>query len=143
MPGGEWGFQACTNNGSVQAPFWLTMDLETIRKSLQQATDQQQNLMTSNVQQHADYWDTAAPGKTFEHWRFEYGYKLGWSDAKIFFNMRASGGGLGAQGGDKIGCLEVWIRKRILDAGQTGDFVWEFEQGFRKAIADFYCALGI
>jgi hypothetical protein len=143
MTGGEWGFVACNNNGAIEPPLWFTMDFDRVRELLQIAQEQQGHLLVSKTQEHINYWQTTAPGQSFEHWRFQCGYSLGWSDAVAFFKMRSSGGGLGRQGGDKIGCLEIWILKRIADASQTGEFVWEFEQGFRQAVADFYVLVGV
>jgi hypothetical protein len=143
MPGDDWGFVACTNNGSIEAPPWLSMNSDRIHDALQKAQAQKSNLLSDRTQKHANYWASNSPGSSFEHWRFQYGYDLGWSDAVHFYEMRSIDGGPGSQGGDKIGLLEVWILKRIVDAGQTGEFVWEFEQGFRQGVADFYATVGI
>lgn len=49
-------------------------------------------------------------------------------------------------GGDKIGFLDLWVRKRIAESGnmksQAG-FGWEWEQGFRKGLGDFYGVVGV
>ena len=52
------------------------------------------------------------------------------------------GGGI-AYLGDKIGMLELWILKRIRESGQGGKFVWEYEQGLRQGVKDFYQLAGI
>jgi hypothetical protein len=46
-------------------------------------------------------------------------------------------------GGDKIGCLELWVLKRVRESGMRGGFVWEFEQGVRAGIRDFYEVAGV
>lgn len=54
--------------------------------------------------------------------------------------MRANGG---LQGGDKIGMLDIWTKKRIIESGQAGKYLWEFEQGFRQGVRDFYELAGV
>jgi hypothetical protein len=49
----------------------------------------------------------------------------------------------GFEGGDKIGMLELWVLKRIRESGQGGKFVWEYEQGLRQGVRDFYQLAGI
>lgn len=69
---------------------------------------------------------------------------MGRTDALSFFTMRAEGklqGG--AEGGDKVGCLEIWVKKRLLDSGERGPFAWEWKQGVRAATAGFYKEVGI
>jgi hypothetical protein len=54
------------------------------------------------------------------------GWDVGWTDALSFFTMRAEGklqGG--AEGGDKLGCLEIWVKKRLLESGERGPYAWE------------------
>jgi hypothetical protein len=74
------------------------------------------------------------------------GWDVGFSDAQKFFAMRidgALGGKVAGEGGDKIGCLEIWMKKRLLESGKRGEFVWEWEQGFRTGVGAFYHAVGI
>ena len=51
----------------------------------------------------------------------------------MFFGMRARGGIQAKAGGDMIGMMDAWVRKRLAESGMAGGFVWEFEQGFREA----------
>ena len=53
----------------------------------------------------------------------------------------------GQDGGDKIGALNLWVLKRMreeecADRDNCG-FGWEWEQGFRKGVFDFYATVGI
>jgi hypothetical protein len=86
-----------------------------------------------------------SPGKKFEHALYSEGWDLGFTDAQNFFIMRADGA-LGQRvanyGGDKIGCLEIWVKKRLLESGQNGQFVWEWEQGFRAGVGAFTHCVG-
>jgi hypothetical protein len=65
---------------------------------------------------------------------------VGFSDGEKIFMMRA-GGAVGDrvknQGGDKIGCLEIWAKKRLLESGQRGNSVWQWEHGFRAGVRAF------
>jgi hypothetical protein len=79
-------------------------------------------------------------GRYSEHDLYSEGWDIGFSDAITFFIMRA-GGALrertAVEGGDKIGCLEIW-EKRLLESGKRRKFVWEWEQGFRSGVRTFY-----
>ena len=99
--------------------------------------------MYESVGNHSNYWNSQSPNKQFEHWRFENGWCLGWNDAATFFGARAQGVLPGGGGGDRLGMLDVWVKKRIVESRQGGEFLWEWEQGFRKGVADFYQCAGI
>lgn len=96
--------------------------------------------MWAAVDQHVTYWNNQAPTMGGEHWRFENGWKVGYNDALAFFQGRSTEA---VQGGNKIGNVEVWVLKRIRESGFRGKFVWEFEQGLRRGIADFYGTVGV
>lgn len=85
-------------------------------------------------------------GGYFEHERYSAGWQLGYADALAFFSMRADGG-LGVDavdaGADKIGCLDIWVKKRLWEASPQGQFVWEWEQGFRAGVDAFNRVVGI
>ena len=91
-----------------------------------------------------------------EHWRYSDGYDLGWRDSREFFGARINqlvpsiltASSSSAQtndntpvGADFIGALDLWILKRMREAGVTDRgrclFGWEFEHGFRRAVRDF------
>ncbi|KAF2502586.1 glycoside hydrolase [Lophium mytilinum] len=143
LPGGEWGFIAQTNSSAITPPPSLLMKDPKSRVS--NANAQRDKLMEACVTAHSDYWNRTAPGKPFEHWRFEKGWKTGWDDAVAFLGQNSVMGYSGetAPGGDKIGNLELWVLKRIRDSGMRGPFVWEFEQGLRKGISEFYRTCGL
>lgn len=67
------------------------------------------------------------------------------SDTHSFVTMRANGalGDRAGDGGDKIGCLEIWVKKRLFESGQRGWFVWKWEHGFRAGVGAFYKCVGI
>ncbi len=50
-------------------------------------------------------------------------------------------------GGDKIGALDIWVLKRMKKERcadrHTCEFGWEWEQGFRKGVSDFYAVVGV
>ncbi|TLD39379.1 glycoside hydrolase family protein [Venturia nashicola] len=144
MNGGDWGFVEQTNNGTTCAPSNLLLSAKDVKTAVEKCAKQQTQIRDQSFAQHVNYWNEAAPNKTFDHDLFRQGYYLGWNDALIFFEARSKGllGGDGV-GADKIGMLDLWVRKRILDCGVTGEFVWEFEVGYRKAVADFYALAGV
>ncbi|KAI4273148.1 MAG: hypothetical protein L6R38_006412 [Xanthoria sp. 2 TBL-2021] len=147
MDGGDWGFKEQTNKGAITPPHCLTLSAQDVKNAASNAEGRRQSLRDTAYNEHVQYWDRTSPGQHFEHQRYSDGWNLGWSDAKAFFRARADsvipGGNVG---GDKLGCLDVWVRKRMVEAGQAKSqtaYGWEWEQGFRKGVADFYSAVGI
>jgi aryl-phospho-beta-D-glucosidase BglC (GH1 family) len=145
MDGGDWGFVEQTKTGAVSAPSNLSMPFGAVKDAIAKAEPQRDARGKQRLDDHVRYWDQVAPGKTFEHWRYERGWAIGWNDALLFFSTRMNGslGGKIPGGGDKIGCLDLWVRKRVSDYTNLGSFAWEFEQGFRKGVEDFYNCAGI
>jgi aryl-phospho-beta-D-glucosidase BglC (GH1 family) len=133
MPGGEWGYQQMNEQRDLCIPPSLVLSTAEVRNRVNQAQAQKAQRKNKTVSAHSTYWDTNYPG-TYEHWRFEQGWDIGFNDALAFFDMR---GQHGHEGGDKIGMLDLWCLKRLRESGQTGNFVWEFEQGLRQGIRDF------
>ncbi|KAF4633903.1 hypothetical protein G7Y89_g4209 [Cudoniella acicularis] len=146
MDGGEWGFAEQIKKGNIFIPPFLLFSADDVGNRLQAAQDRREELFTTAQGSHEDYWNRTCPGKHFEHGLFGEGWKLGFSDATVFFGMRVNKrlGDRGAgDGGDKIGCLEIWVKKRILESGQRGEFKWEWEQGFRAGVKAFEGVVGI
>lgn len=99
-----------------------------------------------DVTNHIIYWDNTAPGKPFEHYRFEDGWKLGFADAEAFWAWRHSERHIsgGNNGADVIGALDLWVRKRMKDSASIGaEFGWEFEQGLRRGVKAFEELVGL
>jgi hypothetical protein len=139
MDGGEWGFKQMTNAHAIKPPHSLTLPKDDIQHRISKAQCQQNQKRGETFGQHCHWWDTNHPGN-YEHWRFQAGWDVGFSDAMHFFGMRSH---RGFEGGDKIGMTELWVLKRIRESGQGGGFVWEYEQGLRQGIKDFYQLAGI
>lgn len=142
MDGGEWGFVQQTKSGAITAPTSLRISNTDVNARLGTAQSQRTSRKNAAVSSHVSYWDKLSPGQRYEHWRFENGWDVGYTDAMTFFGMRANRQ-LAGQGGDKIGMLDVWVRKRIRESGQGGGYLWEFEHGLRKGISDFYAVVGV
>lgn len=148
MDGGEWGFAEQVKKNNIAPPPWLVVPKQEVLQRAEAAQQRRQELSSAGRQSHEDYWNRTSPGKQFQHNLYSEGWDVGFSDAAVFFTTKANGGlgdpGLvGADGGDKIGCLDVWAKKRMLESGQRGEFVWEWEQGFRAGVAAFYGSVGI
>lgn len=146
MDGGEWGFAEQTKKANIPPPSFLALPAQEVQNRAQNASSQRQQLAQTAREGHEGYWNNTCPGQKFEHQLYSEGWDVGFSDAMKFFTMRADGA-LGAQaalgGGDKIGCLEIWVKKRLVECGQRGEFVWEWEQGFRAGVGAFYGCVGI
>ncbi|KAF2767775.1 glycoside hydrolase [Teratosphaeria nubilosa] len=139
MPGGEWGFRQMTEQGAIVPPPGLTLSAQDIQSRIRNAQGQQQQCKQNTVSSHTHYWDSNHPGQ-YEHWRFEQGWDVGFNDAMSFFGARSQ---VSLDGGDKIGMLDLWVLKRLRESGQGGKFVWEFEQGLRQGVRNFYESVGI
>lgn len=136
MPGGEWGFKAQSDAGNIVPPKLATMSSHDRASMLEKAKSERDSRLHNTFQQHVGYWSRTDPGGRYEHEKYEYGWKIGYSDAMAFFEGRATPG-------DKIGMLELWILKRVKESGYRRGFTWLFEQGLRKGIHEFYDAVGI
>ncbi|KAH0542907.1 hypothetical protein FGG08_002767 [Glutinoglossum americanum] len=137
MDGGEWGLSQHTKFSNITPPTYLTLREDQVRAKIADAW-KSQNLARGDAQTaHNLYLDQRAPRIRMEHWRFGTGWDIGFSDALSFFETRVSGV-LPGTGADKIGMLDIWVKKRIIESGQGGQYLWEFEQGLRQGVSDFY-----
>lgn len=145
MDGGEWGFVEQVKKENIIPPPSLLLSREEVQERASRAQQQRGELAKDARVSHEDYWNRTCPGQHFEHERYSRGWEVGFSDALSFFVMRADGG-LGdkaGEGSDRIGCLELWAKKRLLESGEGGAFVWEWEQGFRAGAKAFNRTVGI
>lgn len=140
MDGGGWGFVEQTKKGSISPPPSLLLSFDDVKSRARAAQSKRAQLADGARQSHEGYWTKKSPGKKFEHYLYSEGWDVGFSDALAFFTLRAEGllDGSTEGGGDKIGCLEIWVKKRLLESGERGPFAWEWEQGFRAGVAAFY-----
>lgn len=145
MDGGGWGFVAQTKQGNLPSPTSLALPFTDVKSRVQATQSQRAELSAAARQSHDAYWAKTSPGAKFEHHRYSEGWEVGFSDALEFFNMRVSGrlGDGVVEGGDRIGCLEIWVEKRLLESGQRGKFAWEWEQGMRAGVKAFQQSAGI
>ncbi|KAL3428022.1 endo-beta-1,6-glucanase [Phlyctema vagabunda] len=147
MDGNEWGFSEQTKKHNIAAPPNSWLPHGEIQNRAQVAQARREELRVGAQGAHEAYWNQTCPGEYFEHHVYSEGWNTGFSDAQAFFTMRVSGG-LGQKaseiaGADKIGCLEIWIKKRLLESGHTGPFTWMWEQGLRSGVKAFYEYTGI
>lgn len=146
MDGGEWGFVEQTRKGNIHIPGHLTLPVHDISGRASHAQNSRAELGAAAKGGHEGYWNQTSPGQYFEHWQYAEGWEIGFSDAMAFFTMRSQGGlgeNVRGEGADKIGCLEIWAKKRFLESGRRGPLKWEWEQGFRAGVAAFEGAVGI
>lgn len=133
MDGGEWGFKAQTDLGNVSPPRHAMLSQSDRTAFLEKAGEQRDSRRRDSLQQYNGSGNRTEPAGTE---RYEQGWQQGYQDATTFLE------GLGNQG-DKIGMLEIWIMKRIKDSGYTGAHTWDFEQGLRKGISEFYSSVDL
>lgn len=143
MDGWEWGFKQQVNDGNVVPPSVFELRGQEVGMKIEEAESKRSEMKTSAMKAHCDYWDHAAPGGHFEHWRYADGWHCGWIDAREFFGARfhglvpgrgeagedgreaegngreASGHGRllqtgeGVLGADLIGAVDLWVLKRM------------------------------
>jgi aryl-phospho-beta-D-glucosidase BglC (GH1 family) len=142
MDGGDWGFVEQTNTHAIHPPNNLTISSSDVQAAIDKAQRRMQEQGKASYLAHEAYWKQQAPDGSFEHERYQQGWNQGWNDALAFFSMRANGG-LPGNGGDKIGMLELWVRKRVGEYGNLDSFAWEYETGLRKGVLDFYLCAGV
>jgi aryl-phospho-beta-D-glucosidase BglC (GH1 family) len=143
MPGGEWGFKEQTDKGNITPPPEAALPSSEVRSRSDHARSQRQNRRDDAVNGHVGYWTQTTPEGNFEHWRYEQGWDLGFLDAEKFWSAKAEGVVPG-EGADRIGALDLWLLRRILETGNAGTkFAWEWEQGYRRAVKDWYSLVGI
>ncbi|KAM3071417.1 Glucan 1,3-beta-glucosidase 3 [Clarireedia jacksonii] len=161
MDGGEWGFKEQVERGNVRAPRYMMWEGEVVRGKLREARERRREWGERDMRGHEEYWVRRCPGKAFRFDFFGEGWDRGWDDAGAFFGGRvigrrgggsesvSGGGGAGAgdgaerKGADKIGCLEGWVRKRLEETGEKGEYLWEWEQGFRTGVTSFEKCVGL
>ncbi|KAL9637274.1 MAG: hypothetical protein Q9164_002287, partial [Protoblastenia rupestris] len=130
----DWNFAAMVKKGAVAPPKASMFSFSEVGLRCEKAMAQKDQHKKAAVDAHIAYWDRTAPKTPFEHWRFDHGWNQGFADALNFFQMRAVSEKRGERGGDTIGMLELWVLKRIRDAGQESAFAWEWEHGFRQGV---------
>ncbi|PLB46792.1 glycoside hydrolase [Aspergillus steynii IBT 23096] len=137
--GMERDFEQQVNIGSIPAPAWLIIPRDQIPTKVDQAKSQRPQLQNKFLSQ------TSRSMSPHGRRRFSLGWDLGFNDALCFFTAIARDVIPGRRdGGDKIGALDLWIRKRVIEATCFGeDLDVEWESGFRTGVDDFYNAVGI
>lgn len=147
MDGGEWGFFEQVKKRTIVAPPWLFLNTSDAQNSAYEATRSKENIFSRALGGHVEYWSQIAPDKKFEHRWYGEGWDVGWEDAKCFWLARADGqmGEIAnsSGGAEKIGCLEIWVRKRLGESGKEGGSVWEWEHGFRAGVKAFEGLVGV
>ncbi|KAL9125638.1 MAG: hypothetical protein Q9217_005191 [Psora testacea] len=130
----DWDFPTIVRRGAITTPKNFALRYDEIGFRCGKAVAHKEKEKLGAVDAHIKYWDSTAPDTHFEHWRFDHGWDQGFTDAMDFFQLRAVANKKGECGGDRIGMLELWILKRMREAGQKGPFTWEWEHGFRQGV---------
>lgn len=119
--GGEWGFIPQVNNGAIpKHPTSANIPSD----------DKFNEIVEQEYKAHSQYWDQENPKEKWEHWRYREGFTTAWADSIEFAKFN----------GSVIGRTTAWRNARLQEhvsaRGDSG-FVWEWEQGFDKALAIF------
>ncbi|THC97017.1 hypothetical protein EYZ11_003521 [Aspergillus tanneri] len=135
----DMDYERQVSTGAIPSPVWLTFPRLKVLAKLDQAESQRAELKNKFLSQ------TSASTSPHGRRRFCLGWDLGFSDALNFFAAMARDILPGHRvGGDKIGAMELWIRKRVMEASCLGeDLDLEWENGFRTGVDDFYNTVGI
>ncbi|QPG76575.1 hypothetical protein FOA43_003966 [Brettanomyces nanus] len=119
--GGEWGFRPMVDRGSIP-----------VRNSSGNipSEDDYNKMLNELYQQHEQYWNRQNPNEHYEHWRYKEGFTTGWADSMEFAKFDNS----------RIGRVVAWKdarRKEHTLARGESRFIWEWDQGFQKALDIF------
>ncbi|KAE8351804.1 glycoside hydrolase superfamily [Aspergillus coremiiformis] len=139
ISGDEWDFEQQVSTGAISSPPWLTIPRAQVLSKTAEAEKRRSDSREAALSQHSGSPDTR------EHQLYALGWDLGFSDALSFFGALARDvipGGW--NGGEKIGAMELWVRKRLRETQRlTKEFSIDWETGFRKGVSDFYDLVGI
>ena len=106
-----WGFKQQTEDGNITAPAVMTLAAADINTRVTTANAAAHGLHDATLNAHINYWNSTAPGQIFEFFRYDAGWWNSRTDAQTFFTARVNGLVPGGNGGDKIGVLDLWVRK--------------------------------
>ena len=138
LHGGGWCFLEQSASGNIAPPLYMTIATNDVTLLKQNSVLLRDMTLLTSLNERIVYKKSVSPTVNYDPSRYQAGWQVGFSDATSFFTIRVSGAlGNTAAGGDRIGLLDLWMRKRLIDSGLTGDAASEFEQGMRKGIADF------
>ncbi len=74
-----------------------------VKDRIAQAQSQKAQYWRKTVPMGQNYWDNMYPG-TYEHWRVEQDWDMGFNDAMVFFGIISQRGRIGQ---DKVGTLDL------------------------------------
>lgn len=139
ITGDEWDFERQVSADAIPSPSWLAIPRAQVIIKIAQAESQRLRSRETALSQHSDSSDTC------EYQQYALGWDFGFKDALNFFGALSQDVITGGwNGGEKIGAMELWIRKRFADTGKLNeDFAEEWENGFRKGVSDFYDLVSI
>lgn len=115
--GGEWDFRQQLHH-SFSPPAITVPD-----------DNKFQELLDGNLKAHTDYWNLQNPKEKYEHDRYKEGFTAAWRDSVEFAKQ---GSLLGRR--QAVKCARL---KEHIDAKGKSKFLWEWEQGYDKAIEEF------
>ncbi len=119
--GGEWGFRPMIDSGSIP----------TRNSEPKQPSDSEfKRYLHDLLKGHEDYWNSQNPNEQYEHWRYQDGFTTAWNDSLEFSKFDNS----------RIGRVNSWkAARRAQHVHNKGEsrFLWEWEQGFDKALEVF------
>lgn len=121
--GGEWGFVPQVETGAIPSRPTQVTKLPS--------DDEVNKILENELNQHSQYWDNQNKNEKYEHWRYKEAFITAWSDAKEFSNFN----------GSTIGRLSAWKsarRNEHINHRNNSKFLWEWDQGFDKAISVFH-----
>lgn len=120
--GGEWGFVPQVETGAIPSrPTQVTQV---------PPEDEVNKILENELNQHSQYWDGQNKNEKYEHWRYKEGFITGWADANEFSKFD----------GSTIGRINAWKiarRNEHISHRKNSNFLWEWDQGFDKAVSIF------
>jgi len=120
--GGEWGFVPQVETGAIIS--------RPTSISKQPSEDEVNGILENELNSHSNYWNEQNSKEKYEHWRFKEAFITAWADCNEFAKFN----------GSTIGRLSAWKSSRRNEHIQhrgNSNFLWEWDQGFDKAVEIF------
>ena len=125
----EWNFlkKAEGRDAPIKPPPWLDRSGATLQRCSNQALNLGEVIEQQSFLEFTQFLRHRAPNG---HGSFQSGWRRGFHDAQTFFGSPNIPGG-------RIGCLEIWVLKRLRECNLMGDSAEQYEHGLRRGVRDY------
>ncbi|CDO55712.1 hypothetical protein DV113_005143 [Geotrichum candidum] len=130
---GDWCFREVMEKGAVNSAFGAAAD--RFPGDREPDSDYYENefneRFNASFEEHVNYWTEQDPDRDFEHWRYEDGWRQGWSDAQAFDGFWHSE--LGRKAAFKKARYDEYIKEK----GEGDDVMFAWRQAYDRGLQAF------